>query len=43
MKQIGKERGVVVAPLDLIPAEMRDVHQLDVWGGWFYCIEFTKP
>lgn len=43
MKQIGKERDVVVAPLALVPAEMVGVGVFDVWGGWFYCIEFCKP
>lgn len=42
-KQIGKEREAVVPPLNLVPPEMKDVRLLDVWGGWFYCIEFTKP
>jgi ubiquinone/menaquinone biosynthesis C-methylase UbiE/uncharacterized protein YbaR (Trm112 family) len=42
-KKVGKEREAVVAPLALIPPEMLDVRLFDVWGGWFYCIEFTKP
>jgi ubiquinone/menaquinone biosynthesis C-methylase UbiE/uncharacterized protein YbaR (Trm112 family) len=43
MKNVGKERDVVVAPLALIPPEMENLRIFDVWGGWFYCIEFTKP
>jgi ubiquinone/menaquinone biosynthesis C-methylase UbiE len=43
MKHVGKEREVVVAPVGLIPQEMENVRVFDVWGGWFYCIEFTKP
>jgi ubiquinone/menaquinone biosynthesis C-methylase UbiE/uncharacterized protein YbaR (Trm112 family) len=42
-KNVGKEREVVVAPLALIPPEMENLRLFDVWGGWFYCIEFTKP
>jgi len=43
MKKVGKEREVVVTPVALIPPEMVNVRVFDVWGGWFYCIEFTKP
>ena len=43
MKNVGMEREVVVAPLALIPPEMKNVRLFDVWGGWFYCIEFHKP
>ena len=43
MKNVGKERALVAAPLDLIPPEMENVLVFDVWKGWFYCIEFTKP
>lgn len=43
MKHVGKEREAVIAPVALIPPEMEEVRLLDVWGGWFYCIEFTKP
>ena len=43
MQSVGKEREVVVAPIALIPPEMENVSMFDVWGGWFYCIEFTKP
>jgi ubiquinone/menaquinone biosynthesis C-methylase UbiE len=37
------QRETVVAPLDLVPAEMRDLRLFDVWKGWMYCIEFSKP
>jgi ubiquinone/menaquinone biosynthesis C-methylase UbiE/uncharacterized protein YbaR (Trm112 family) len=43
MKNVGKEREVVVAPLRLIPPDMENLRLFDVWGGWFYCIEFSKP
>ena len=43
MKKVGKEREAVVAPLRLIPREMENLRLFDVWGGWFYCIEFSKP
>lgn len=43
MQNVGKEREVVVAPLALVPTEMENLHVFDVWKGWFYCIEFTKP
>lgn len=43
MKNVGKEREEVVAPVALVPPEMEDVRVFDVWKGWFYCIEFTKP
>jgi ubiquinone/menaquinone biosynthesis C-methylase UbiE/uncharacterized protein YbaR (Trm112 family) len=42
-KNVGKDREEVVAPMRLIPAEMEEVRIFDVWKGWFYCIEFTKP
>jgi ubiquinone/menaquinone biosynthesis C-methylase UbiE/uncharacterized protein YbaR (Trm112 family) len=42
-KKVGQERDVVVAPLALIPPEMENLRIFDVWGGWFYCIEFCKP
>jgi ubiquinone/menaquinone biosynthesis C-methylase UbiE/uncharacterized protein YbaR (Trm112 family) len=43
MKNVGKEREAVVTPIALIPPEMENVRVFDVWGGWFYCIEFNKP
>jgi ubiquinone/menaquinone biosynthesis C-methylase UbiE len=42
-KKVGQDRDVVVAPLALIPPEMENLRIFDVWGGWFYCIEFCKP
>ena len=43
MKNVGEEREEVVAPVALIPPEMENVRVFDVWGGWFYCIDFRKP
>ena len=43
MQAAGKQREAVVAPVALIPPEMKDVRVFDVWNGWLYCIEFTKP
>jgi ubiquinone/menaquinone biosynthesis C-methylase UbiE/uncharacterized protein YbaR (Trm112 family) len=43
MKNVGKEREAVVTPIALIPPEMENLRVFDVWGGWFYCIEFIKP
>lgn len=43
LKNVGKMREAVIAPVALIPPEMVDVRVFDVWKGWFYCIEFTKP
>jgi short-subunit dehydrogenase/ubiquinone/menaquinone biosynthesis C-methylase UbiE/uncharacterized protein YbaR (Trm112 family) len=38
------EREPIIAPVDLIPADMEDVRlDTNVWRGWFYCIEFRKP
>lgn len=42
-KNIGKERDAVIAPVGLVAPEMENLHLFDVWKGWFYCIEFTKP
>ncbi len=36
-------RASVNAPVDLVPAGMLDVRCEDLWGGWFYCLEFRKP
>jgi len=43
MKSIGNERAQVKAPLELVPPEMEDVRLFDMWKGWFYCLEFTRP
>lgn len=38
------KREAVIAPIDLIPAEMEEIRlDTNVWRGWFYCIEFRKP
>lgn len=37
------KRDEIVAPIHLIPAEMKEVRVFDVWKGWLYCIEFRKP
>ena len=42
-KKVGNEREEVVAPIALIPPEMENLRLFDVGGGWFYCIEFSKP
>ncbi len=42
-RTVGIQREAVVAPVDLVPPEMRDVQVLDVWKGWVYCLEFRKP
>jgi ubiquinone/menaquinone biosynthesis C-methylase UbiE/uncharacterized protein YbaR (Trm112 family) len=39
----GKSREVIVAPVDLVPPEMRGIRLFDAWKGWMYCIEFRKP
>lgn len=39
----GPAREPVVVPVELIPEEMLNVRVFDVWKGWMYCIEFTKP
>jgi ubiquinone/menaquinone biosynthesis C-methylase UbiE/uncharacterized protein YbaR (Trm112 family) len=38
----GGSRQAVVPPINLIPAEMREVRLFEVWKGWMYCIEFIK-
>ena len=43
LKNVGKDREVVVPPVALIPPEMENVNLFEVWNGWMYCIEFTKP
>ncbi len=42
-KAAGKQRETIVAPVALIPPEMKNVKVFDAWKGWMYCIEFTKP
>jgi len=42
-KNFGSARQAVTAPVDLVPKEMQDVRLLEVWKGWFYCLEFRKP
>ncbi len=37
------ERPAVKAPVELVPAAMEEVQLSDIWGGWFYCLEFRKP
>lgn len=39
----GAAREQVTAPVALVPAEMANLRIFEVWKGWFYCIEFTKP
>ncbi len=41
-KSVGT-RQPVVPPADLVPPEMLDLRVSEVWNGWMYCIEFTKP
>lgn len=36
-------RQAITAPVDLIPADMQEVHVFNVWKDWFYCLEFRKP
>jgi ubiquinone/menaquinone biosynthesis C-methylase UbiE/uncharacterized protein YbaR (Trm112 family) len=42
-KSFGGKRKEIVAPIDLVPAEMLERRVFDVWKGWLYCIEFRKP
>lgn len=42
-KSIGERRETIVPPLALIPPEMNNIRLFEVWKGWMYCIEFTKP
>jgi ubiquinone/menaquinone biosynthesis C-methylase UbiE len=42
-KTAGRQRPVVVPPLDLLPSNAQEVRLFDVWNGWMYCIEFRKP
>ena len=36
-------RSSVVAPVELIPADMEDLKVESMWKGYFYSISFTKP
>ncbi|MGD0772449.1 MAG: hypothetical protein ABSC05_06455 [Candidatus Solibacter sp.] len=33
----------VAAPVDLVPAEMREVRLESIWNGRFYTLTFRKP
>jgi len=37
------KRETVTTPIDVVPAEMEDVHAHTIWRGIGYCIEFRKP
>ena len=37
------KREPVVAPVDLVPSEMKDVRTIAIWRGMGYCLEFRKP
>lgn len=39
----GGERQRVAAPAHLVPATVEALELHDLWGGWFYCLEFRKP
>ena len=39
----GGKRESITAPLNLVPSQMLETHVVDVWKGWLYCLEFTKP
>jgi len=36
------KRETVTTPIDVVPAEMEDVHAHTIWRGIGYCIEFRK-
>ena len=36
-------RRAVEPPVDLVPQDMIEIKQTEIWKGWFYCIEFRKP
>ena len=38
-----RDREKICAPVDLVPAEMRDVEVETMGGGDLYCISFRKP
>ncbi len=42
-RSFGGRRSAIEPPIDLVPATMLDKGLFDVWKGWLYCIEFTKP
>jgi ubiquinone/menaquinone biosynthesis C-methylase UbiE/uncharacterized protein YbaR (Trm112 family) len=42
-KKTTGERLPVVPPIDLVPSGMKDLQLFDIWKGWLYCMEFTKP
>jgi ubiquinone/menaquinone biosynthesis C-methylase UbiE/uncharacterized protein YbaR (Trm112 family) len=42
-RNVGSKRDVVVAPVTLVPPEMLELREFEVWNGWMYCIEFRKP
>lgn len=37
------KREAIVPPLDLVPEAMLKRRIFDIWNGWFFCIEFSKP
>ncbi|HVN14228.1 MAG TPA: methyltransferase domain-containing protein [Anaerolineales bacterium] len=39
----GHRPRAISAPIDLLPAEMQDVHLKDIAGGDLYCLSFRKP
>lgn len=39
----GGKRNPIIPPFDLVPTGMLERRLLDVWKGWFYCLEFRKP
>jgi ubiquinone/menaquinone biosynthesis C-methylase UbiE/uncharacterized protein YbaR (Trm112 family) len=39
----GGKREAIIAPIDLVPAQMLETRLFDVWKGWLYCLEFRKP
>lgn len=43
LKNVGKMRETVIAPVALVPPGMQELRLFDVWKGWMYCIEFRKP
>jgi ubiquinone/menaquinone biosynthesis C-methylase UbiE/uncharacterized protein YbaR (Trm112 family) len=42
-KSFGGKRSKIVAPVELVPANMLETRLFDVWRGWLYCIESRKP
>jgi ubiquinone/menaquinone biosynthesis C-methylase UbiE/uncharacterized protein YbaR (Trm112 family) len=39
----GGQRREIVPPVELVPAAMLETCVSEVWKGWLYCLEFTKP